>query len=411
MAERIVLMFAYHFPPENSIGGARPYRFYKFLSRMGYRCHVITAVDQAASPNPNIEYVPDPFITQPRQGAGWQLERAVRKFLLPGATGIRWSLRACQTARNFLRANPDAEMTIFSTYPPLGAHLAAFHLTRGSGLRWIADFRDPLGDNPSHTFLNGYQRVLHRWLERTVAKTATILIANTDAIAEEWKNVYEDQHDHIHLIWNGFDPEDRLLPLPLPERKYQLISHAGSLYQGRIITPLLESFSRLFDSGRLAAGRVRIRLVGSMLTESIPGPEFLQRAKANGWLELISEPIPHMDARTIAQTSDGLLLVQPHSNVQVPGKLYEYLQIGRPVLAYIPFDTPIERILERSGVPYRCVYAGSSPQEMDNAVESFLNLKAEASPASNWFEQNFDARNQTQILEKLIRSIHEREEK
>ena len=409
MPERIVLMFAYHFPPENSIGGVRPYRFYKYLSRMGYRCHVITAVDQASQPSSDVEYVPDPFVTRPRQDAGWQIERAVRKLLFPGATGIRWSSLACRAARNFLGANSDAEITIFSTYPPVGTHLAALRLTSGNDLKWIADFRDPLGDNPSHTFLKGYQRVVHRWLERMVARTATIVIANTDAMAEAWKTIYQKRRDSIHLIWNGFDPEDRLRPLQLPERKYRLISHVGSLYQGRIVTPLLESFSRLIESGRLAADRVRIRLIGAMLSESIPRPEFLQRAKASGWLELIPEPIPHADACKITQTSDGLLLVQPHSSVQVPGKLYEYLQIGRPVLAYVPFHTPIERILERSGVPYQCVYAGSPPQEMDDAVESFLSLAMEARPASDWFELHFDARNQTQILEKLIRSIHGRQ--
>jgi hypothetical protein len=266
-----------------------------------------------------------------------------------------------------------------------------------------------LGANPSHNFLNAFQESFHCWLERTISKTATITIANTDAMAERWKNDHPQRSDHIHLIWNGFDPEDRIRPLPLPRRDYRVLSHVGALYQGRNITPLLESFHRLFESGRLTASRIRIQLVGCALPSSIPAPEFVQRAKEDGWLELIPEQIPHQEARTIAQTSDGLLLVQPHSTVQVPGKLFEYLQIGRPVLAFIPPDTPIERILKHSGVPYRCVYAGSSPQEMDKAVESFFELKAEASSASSWFEENFDAKSQTQILERLIRSIHERQ--
>jgi hypothetical protein len=32
MAERIIVMFAYHFPPENLIGAVPPYRFCKYLS-------------------------------------------------------------------------------------------------------------------------------------------------------------------------------------------------------------------------------------------------------------------------------------------------------------------------------------------------------------------------------------------
>src|ERR1700731_1548971 len=117
MSERIVLILAYHFPPENVIGSARPYRFYKYLSRLNYRCHVITAMDQVMRGDPNSEYVPDPFVTQPRRGFGWQVERAIRKFLMPAVTGIRWSLHAHKAARTFLQSNPNAEVTIFSTYP------------------------------------------------------------------------------------------------------------------------------------------------------------------------------------------------------------------------------------------------------------------------------------------------------
>lgn len=404
MKNRIVVMFAYHFPPENAVGGARPYRFYKYLSRMGYRCHVITAADQTSRPDLDSEYVPDPFITQPRQGAGWQVERALRKFLLPGVVGIRWSHLAYRAARKFLRSNPAAQVTIFSTYPPLGTHLAALQLARSGDLPWIADFRDPMGDNPGHHFLKGYQHQFYRWMERHILRTATVVIANTDAVAEKWKNTYPN--GRIHLIWNGFDPEDRVQSLPLPKRDYQLITHVGELYQGRNITTLLKSISRLIEARRLTSQRLRIRLVGSFLSESVPEPEFLQRAKTAGWLELIPNRIPHREALAIAQTSDGLLLIQPHSTVQVPGKLFEYLQIGRPVLAYILRDTPIERILKHSGVPYYCVYADSSPEEMDRAVERFIALKAEHGQANAWFEKTFDARVQTQTLETLIRSIH-----
>ena len=41
-----ILIVAYYFPPGQEIGGARPYRFYKYLKRMGYECQVITASPQ-----------------------------------------------------------------------------------------------------------------------------------------------------------------------------------------------------------------------------------------------------------------------------------------------------------------------------------------------------------------------------
>jgi Glycosyltransferase Family 4 len=409
MAERIVLMLAYHFPPENAIGAARPYHFYKYLSKMGYRCHVITAADQGTRRDLDAEYVPDPFVAHPRGGIGWQLERAVRKLLVPGAVGIRWSRLACQAARAFLRSNPNAQVTVFSTYPPLGTHLAAFQLTRNSGLQWIADFRDPLANVPGRTGLTKLQQKLSQWIERTVLETATVTIVNTDAAAENFESSYPNRRDRVHLIWNGFDPEDRIEPLPLPERDYRLVSHVGELYGGRNVTPFLESVSRLIEAGRLVASSVRIRLVGPVESTSVPGPEFLARATQQGWLELIPEQVSQHEARRIAQVSDGLLLVQPHSAIQVPGKLFEYLRLGRPVLAFILPGTPIERILKQSGVVHRCAYAGSSIQEMDNAVASFFDLHEDADPANTWFEEHFDARKLTEGLDALIHSIHGRQ--
>jgi hypothetical protein len=72
-------------------------------------------------------------------------------------------------------------------------------------------------------------------------------------------------------------------------------------------------------------------------------------------------------------------------------------------------NTPIERILKQSGVTYSCVYAGSSPQDIDNSVESFFQLKTNGSSANDWFTENFDAKNQTKTLDALIRSIHPRQ--
>jgi hypothetical protein len=90
MADHLILIFAYHYPPENAIGGMRPYRFSKYLSRLGYKCRVFTAAEQIGRNVPNTEYVPDPFLTRSRRSPSWQLERALRKLFLPGDMGMQW---------------------------------------------------------------------------------------------------------------------------------------------------------------------------------------------------------------------------------------------------------------------------------------------------------------------------------
>jgi len=407
MTKHLVVIFAYHFPPENAIGGARPFRFSKYLSRLGYNCRIFTASDQTGRSDTNTEHVPDPFVTRPRHNLGWQLERAARKVLLPGEVGMQWSHHASRTARTYIRAHLGACVTIFSTFPPLGSHLAAWQLTRGGKSRWIADFRDPMRNERLGEPINPFQRRVDRWLENIFVRRADAVIANTDGATVRWREKYPSLTGKVHLIWNGFDPEERVEPLPVSSGDCRVLSHAGELYGGRCATPILESIERLIATNRLPAGGVRVRLIGAAGTGTLPNQEFIGRARAEGWLELVTEQIPQREALQIARSSDSLLLLQPQSTTQVPGKLFEYLQIGRPILALIQQDSPSERLLAQSGVPYRCVYPGSAPEVVDNTVAEFFSLPSTPVAASPRFEEQFNAENQTRQLDAIIRSLHD----
>jgi hypothetical protein len=78
MTDHLVLIFVYHYPPENTIGAALPFRFSKYLSRLGYKCRVFSASEQIERNDSYTEYLPDPFVTHSRRSPSWQLERALR---------------------------------------------------------------------------------------------------------------------------------------------------------------------------------------------------------------------------------------------------------------------------------------------------------------------------------------------
>jgi hypothetical protein len=232
-----------------------------------------------------------------------------------------------------------------------------------------------------------------------------VVIANTDSAAERLKRIFPAWSDKVHLIWNGFDPEDRVRPEPLSSSSRKLMSHVGELYGGRDPKPLLESIARLIDCGRLAPEAIRVQLIGPVSGNCVPAPEFMQKAEHLGWLDLTTEHLPKNQAQHIAASSGAMLLIQPWSTVQVPGKLFEYIQIGRPVLAYVPRDSPSERILQQSGIPYRCVYADSPPEVMDQRIAEFFEMPWGDTVPSPWFEEQFNAERQTTALRKLLESM------
>lgn len=406
MSDHLVLLFAYHFPPDPSAGSTRPYHFAKYLARLGYEVAVFTAAAERAPGPFEVHCIEDPLVRGHRRGPGWQMERACRKLFWPGAAGLRWAVRAVEAARQVRDRSRARRQTVLSTFPPLGAHLAAWWLAKQTGLPWVADFRDPMAFIPGvWPQMNPIHRRAAVWLERRWVYRAAAVVANTEAAAEQLRARHADRASRVYRIWNGFDPEEWVGPLPLPPRPYRLYSHVGELYAGRSAKGLLDSIGRLVDRGRLDPQQFRILLAGPVEEGTLPDPAFVQRALRLGWLELRPELVPRQEALRIAQTSDGLILIQPHSEVQVPSKLFEYLQIGRPVLAYVPAGSQTEAVLLRSGVPFVCAYAGLNEEDLDHAVLSYFSLPPESVAPNASFEMEFSAERRTRRLAEILEAL------
>jgi hypothetical protein len=53
-----------------------------------------------------------------------------------------------------------------------------------------------------------------------------------------------------------------------------------------------------------------------------------------------------------------------------------------------------------------CVYPGSASEAIDDVVASFFDLPSTPMAPSAWFEEQFNAENQTRMLDAIIRSLH-----
>jgi len=393
-----LLLLAYYFPPDDAIGGARPYRFYKYLKKLGYDCQVVTAAPQNET-RPDVHFVEDPLRQRPRQGVAGQVERISWKFLLRGHLALAWAERAVRAARS-LMMKATQPLTILSTGPPVGTHLAAWRLARQFGVRWIADFRDPIHN------AGGEQAPLQQFfaprLERRILHRADVVLANTDTMSEQWLRRDRTLEGKIHVLWNGFDPEDRIVTYRLPGRDRKVWSHVGELYAGRDLGPVFDAMDRLIRKGALSPTEVLLKQVGATEAACLPEINRSEQASALGWFSM-QEPVAAAEARGIALDSDGLVLVQPQTSVQVPGKMFEYLRVGRPILAYIRRDSPIEKILSQTDIPYICMYPENTPSEQEAAILGFRDrMCPEPAAPGRWFEEQFAAPAQALILDRLI---------
>jgi glycosyltransferase involved in cell wall biosynthesis len=401
-----VILIAYHFPPGPEIGGQRPFRFYKYLQRMGYPCHVITATAHPASGPANVLEVPDDLRALWEGTAGTKLsfeaykELLIRKLMFPGHLGFLWSRKAAARSREIVRDHPGAKFVVFSTYPPMGTIFAGLLLRLREKIPWIADFRDPISGVASD-LVPANARFWNDRLEGLAFRFADAVVANAEGAAETWRTRFPRAAGKLQVIDNGFDPEDVPRAREIPPRTQRVIVHAGALYHGRNPNAILESLSRLRAQGVPEALSAQILLVGTVDHKAGLDRALFGEAQRDGWLELRAS-VPRSESQRVLESADGLLLVQPQTSVQVPGKLFEYICIGRPILALTPKASAVEKILRQAEIPHVCMYPGDEPAAADNRLLEFLRLPNTPAQSSEWFRRNFNAERQTARLAAIV---------
>ncbi len=331
------------------------------------------------------------------------LELLIRRFVFPGEIGIIWSIKAAARCRKIIHDHPQTNFVLVCTYPPLGVLLAGLFVWLRERVPWIADFRDPIAGFVWHQKPR-YARIWDHVLERSVFRTAAAVVANVEDAAAVWRGRYPWARPKLHVICNGFDPEEAPRAREIPEHREKVLIHAGTLYEGRNPDVLLKAMFRLRGSGAPETSTVRFLLLGSVDASADLDSRLYDEAQRQGWLEMRAT-VPRDEALRIQAEADGLLLLQPQSGIQIPGKLFEYICIGRPVLALLPRSSPVTGVLEKSGVRHVCVHPDDEPEIVDQKLTDFLRLPSSPTRYSDWFGSSFNAEHQTGQLLSIIKAI------
>ena len=400
-----VILVAFHFPPSAAAGAARPGRFFKHLPRFGWDPLVVTNTPQTET-DERIRVVPAAGPPDRRTLRGWQ-ELLLRRFVLIRHEAVLWPGAASEAIAQFLRERPSA--AVLSSSPPLAAHQAAHRIKRRFGVDWIADFRDPLAGNPTRP-QDARTRLVDRFLERRIFRAADALIANTDAMLAAWRERSPEHAGKMRLLWNGYDPDHAVAAQPTPGERPRLLIHAGMVYARRHPLQALASIRRLLLSGRLDPQDLSIRLVGTIapaIREALVEYDDLRQA---GILEIQGPTTPD-DALEQTARAHGLLLLDVQGEgggLQAPSKMFDYVRIGRPILACTNRDSPVDRILGRCGAPTVRIYTDDPGEVVDGKLLEFLELPPEPSPPSEWFRDTFDGVRQAEELARLLDELRSR---
>jgi hypothetical protein len=409
-----VVMIAYYYPPHNEIGAARPYRFVRSLRRNGTDVAVICSsgmlrrtTDQQASAEADKEK-PSPQRVPGADGTAMAHRLSaflhfIQRMVLPYNDRLGWMPYAYAAGAQTL----TSRSVLISTHPPVVTHLAALALKLRYGRPWIADFRDPLWGNPFRTSRRAAW--IDPLVERLVVSLADAVIANTNPSAEMLCRRYPKLVQKIHTIWNGFDPEDDISPLPHATRERRTISHVGTLYGTRTPVAFAASLQRLIHQGTLPPTTVQFRQIGRIDPESFdPNHPALAELEALGCFYRTSRHMPQWEARREMLEADMLLLLdmnERNPGLQVPAKVFEYVRTGRPILALTVPNSATQHVLAVSGVPHACIDLGATTEVFDTLVLAFLSAQHESVAPSPRFQHQFSAEEQIKTLLSILETV------
>ena len=233
--------------------------------------------------------------------------------------------------------------TIVTTGPPHSLHLIGLGLKKENpNLKWIADFRDPWTEISyyQHLKLTKSSDRKHRKLEQNVFQNADITLATSFTDAENFKR----KGANAYCITNGFDDENfDKNSTSSSENKFTL-SYVGVLEQLRNPEILWTVLEKLVDENEDFRNHFELKFVGKIdekILQNIEQSPLKKHLKLMGYLS--------HDQSVEEMKSASLLLITNFPNESskgiIPGKIFEYLSTGNPILSFGPKNSDVQKIL------------------------------------------------------------------
>jgi glycosyltransferase involved in cell wall biosynthesis len=383
-----VLLVAYYFPPIAASGSMRPLGFCRYLEEYGWRPRVLTTSPDSLTPAqqgddglrrmvpPHVEVDTVPHANPLQMLIRWRgrvreqiVERVTRRpaheprivsghrpaeerrgdtrivsvrnladwaFAFPDRQ-IPWYGPAVRRIARLPRVKrPDA---VFATGGPWTGLLVGKRLAERFQVPFVADFRDPWTMNPVGFQFAPWLSKRAKQLEQEICAAASRIIVNTDELRREFCAAYPHVAGKFLTITNGFDDDavgavmnvrDDTSGMTRDAGRVEL-AHFGNVYGTRNPVPLFQASTELLEEGHIRPDDLCLRFVGAWDVVDA-GCEALARGLERLGVLHREGSMSREECLAEMSRSQCLLALQGEFPLQIPGKVYEYIATGRPIL-------------------------------------------------------------------------------
>jgi glycosyltransferase involved in cell wall biosynthesis len=373
-----VLLISYYWPPAGGGGVQRWLKMSKYFYDLGIQLHVYTPSDGEfpgydesllKEIHPSIKVVTQPiwepyklfkmftrkkekniynaFISDGKQSLTEKISIFIRGNLFIPDAKCFWIKPSIKFLNKYLDNN--AIDLVISTGPPHSMHLIALGLkSKHKALKWIADFRDPW------TMIDFYDklrltRLADKWhhsLEQKVLSAADRIVTISPSCAADLATIAKRK---IDIIYNGYDPEDFSKSLDTPLASGFQLSHVGSMNSDRNPLLLWQALANIKEKyGESFGNALSLLLIGNV------DAAVLNAIDKHGLTPQLTHVHKLNHDEAIKKMRKSQVLILPINNIPqqngiLPGKMYEYMGAGRPIIAFGLQESDAAHILSETG--------------------------------------------------------------
>lgn len=421
-----LLVITSFFLPSKNVGAVRPTKFVKYLPQFGWQPIVLTPnrgqpivttevqspIFTATFPDPdkifalgrrflprsmpdlqtNIESPPSVNISSRKQ--------AIIDWLFMPDEEVTWIPFAINEGLKLARQyQTDA---ILATAMHFSSLLVGLLLSRWLKCPWIADFRDPWATNSFTYFPTALHKRIHTVLERQVVTAANRVVTVSEPIQQDFITRYSDQRpDKFKIIYNGYDSADfcHLQNDQIPSDGLIHIVHSGSFYPGRKPLPFLRAVKLLSP---VILNKIKITFIGS---NAVGLKSAVEQLELNEVVTL-QDYVPYQKNLEYLAQAAILLVIPGLGQGSLTTKLFEYLKLGKFVLALTPsYNTAMHEVLTRANIGV--MVDPEVPSEIAASLSQLIKMaEGGQKPQPNWaYIEQFDRKNLTGQLANILNEL------
>lgn len=364
-----VLIITYYWPPAGGPGVQRVLKFAKYLPEFGWQPVILTvengeypAIDESLLneiPNDikvyktktlepfffykkltgSNENIPTHVLSKSKgEKLTQKLTRWIRANVFIPDARIGWKPYLVNEGKKIIKnEKPDL---IFSSSPPHSLQIGAKKLVEKSGLKWVADFRDPWTDGFWQKELPRTNYALKKDLqyEKEVLSSADFVTTVSESIIQLFQNKIKNNYSAIP---NGYDEIDFSGVIKTKPGKFR-ITYTGSLRLSQIPYKFFEALKDIKENQ--LAEKIKITFVGTMHPDAI---ELINKLGLNDFINIVNY-MPHQDVINYTVNSEMLLLSIPNTKNNegiLTGKLFEYIGSKNFILGFGPQEGDAAKII------------------------------------------------------------------